>query len=142
MLLWCLMQIIPYDHDHPKMQRWVFSSFTLGSGGPDQAEVLRKLLRDGARILVAATDDDANAWLGWACAHSGVVVWAYTKTELFLTHGTVTARGRGVCKAVLAALGFARDEPLPVMYDTPAARRFRARGWRVQLAVPAPPEAA
>lgn len=127
------MQIIAYDHAHPKMQRWVFGSFALGSGGPDQADMLRAIHREGARIVVAATDDDRDSWLGWACAHEGIVVWAYTKAELFLESGTITARGQGVCKALLAELGFTKARPVRVLYDTPAARRFVRRGWTIEI---------
>jgi hypothetical protein len=134
--------IIPYDHDNQKMQRFVFTSFALGAGGPDQANLLRHFLRDGARILVNAIDGDPDIWKGWACAYKGVVIWAYTKTELMLAGGTVTARGRGVCKELLTALGFTKDKPVPVRYDTPAARRFRSRGWDVKVERPEPPEAA
>jgi hypothetical protein len=141
------VQIVPYHDEATAYRRFVTSSFVLGADQP--ATELRRFLREGARIVVAIGDevDPVNPraedpFYAWAAAtHDGRVLWTYTKPlEFEAPDGTVHRnRGRGVAKQLLAALGFTRETPIPVTYDTRAARRWLARGWHIQLPQPQEP---
>lgn len=116
----------------PEAERFVFSPFCHGTGLPDT--VLTKLLGIGAKVFVGVGEDDSRFY-GFAVVHGPLLAWLYVKnTRLLQDDGTEwRLRGRGVGKALLAAGGFTKPGPIPVLFDVPAARsaahRFSRSGW-------------
>ena len=126
----------------PVVERFVYSPFCHGIGCPDR--VLHDLFDDGAKALVAVSDNWASdvsdlrvKLSGFAVVARGRVAWLYVKdVRLAMDDGTEwRLRGRGVGKALLAAAGFTKPGPVPMLFDVPAARsaakRFERGGWVV-----------
>jgi hypothetical protein len=140
------MKIIPFDLRDPKQRRFVFSYFCRGSDRP--AKELDRLIDDGARIVLGVGQDvDPHAVqfddpiYGFAAATAdGRVIWVYVQTPVEHASGMISFRKQGRSKALLAALGFQRDAPVPVLYDTRAARRWAERGWQIVFPEPSPKE--
>lgn len=132
------MKIIPFDVRDPGQRGFVYSHFCRGSGYP--ATELDRHLEAGAKVVLGVGRDvDPHQVLrddpiyGFAAATGdGRAIWAYVKMPITLADDTlVRFRGRGRGKALLAELGFQRDAPLPVVYDTPTARKWAQRGWKI-----------
>jgi hypothetical protein len=131
------LRVVDYHElaqQRPEVERFVFSPFCHGTG-LGQA-VLLELLSQGAKVFVG-TSEDSVKFYGFAVLHRGQLGWLYVKdVQLPQDDGTVwRLRGRGVSKALLAAAGFAKPGPVPLLFDVPAARsaaaRFTRSGWRV-----------
>jgi hypothetical protein len=123
----------------PEAERFVFSPFCHGTGLGQAA--LAGLLRDGARVFVG-TSEDGVKFYGFSVLHRGHIGWLYVK-DVHLPGddgSTWRLRGRGIGKALLAAAGFAKPGPVPMLFDVPAARsaaaRFIRSGWVVTFPVP------
>lgn len=127
----------------PVAERFVYSPFCHGTGCP--SSVLSDLLHEGAKVLVAASENwpdlavphDRVKLSGFVIVAHGQLAWLYVKdVQLPQADGTLfRLRGKGLGKALLAAAGFLKTEPVPVLFDVPAARsaaeRFNRRGWRI-----------
>lgn len=139
------MKIIPFDLRDIEQRRFVFSYFCRGSDR--SAKDLDRLIDDGARIVLGVGKDvDPHAVkfddpiYGFAAATPARVIWVYVKLPVEAAEGYVHFRKQGRAKALLAALGFQRDGPVPVLYDTRAARRWAERGWQIVFPEPQPKE--
>ncbi len=126
----------------PSAERFVFSPFCHGTGLG--RATLANLLTDGAKVLVGtghnvwtATEEKAVKLYGFTVVHQGRLGWLYVK-DVHLPQDDNSIwrlRGRGASKALLAAAGFTKPGPVPLMFDVPAARsaaqRFTRTGWVV-----------
>lgn len=135
------MRIVDYADllaRRPEAERFVFSPFCHGTGLPDS--VLTDLLHDGAKVHVGVGEDDSRFY-GFVVVQRGQIAWLYTKnTRLLMDDGSEwRLRGRGVGKALLAAAGFSKPGPVPLLFDVPAARsaarRFEIGGWVITFPI-------
>lgn len=140
-------KIIPFDQRDPGQRGFVFSFYCRGSGYP--ASELDRHLEAGARVVLGIGRDvdphnvqKDDPVYGFAAATAdGRVIWAYVKMPVEQPDGTrVRFRGEGRGTALLAELGFRRDAPLPVLYDSITARKWAARGWKIVFPDPEPKE--
>lgn len=139
------MKIVPFNRSVAGQRRFVFSYFCRGTDMP--STVLHRAFLEGARAVVGMGKDvdPDNVTLedplyGFAIVTGdGRVLWIYVKVPVTLPNGKVVRfRGQGRAKRLLAALGFTRETPLPVVYDSPAARRWAMRGWKIVFPNPKP----
>ncbi len=131
----------------PVVERFVYSPFCHGIGCPDR--VLADLLLEGAKALVAVSDNWADRdvpdklvkFSGFVVLARARIAWLYVKdVRLPMDDGTEwRLRGRGVGKALLAAAGFTKPGPVPLLFDVPAARsaarRFERGGWVITFPI-------
>lgn len=111
------MKIVPYVHSPQEHEGFVFSSFCFQTCEPDS--VLRNLIQDGARIVVAESStglrqNGTPICIAWAGTHLDKLIYCYIKHEL---------RDFPAIPRLFEALGL--DNDIPVLFMT---RQLKAIG--------------